>query len=123
MIEDTEANQTYCVKKIPYQNFSVEPGAILEPLDPMGEGKCFDSGTVRVINGKRLKVWTCTGRQLWTYELKVTSPPCSSRMVLELNSERCEAGLLYSVAQNCCISLTGGEKLFVIVKVNMGACK
>ena len=119
-VVDTEPNETYCVKKIPYQNFTVEPGAKFEPVDPSGGLKCVDSG---MVNGLGLKVWTCTGKQLWTYELKITSPSCSSRMILETNTDHCQTGLGYSAAQNCCAPLAGGDSVSVIVKVNMGACK
>jgi hypothetical protein len=57
------------VEKIPYQNISVDPGTTFEVLDPKGELKCQDSGTV--VDDK--VVLTCTAKQLWTYDLKLTS--------------------------------------------------
>jgi len=68
-VKDTETGNTYCAEKIPYQNISVDPGTTFEALDPKGELKCQDSGTV--VNGKT--VLTCSGKQLWTYNLKLTS--------------------------------------------------
>lgn len=67
-VKDTEPGNTYCVEKIPYQNISVDPGTTFEALDPKGELKCQDSGTV--VDGKM--VLTCTAKQLWTYDLKLT---------------------------------------------------
>ena len=67
------------MEKIPYQNISVMPGTTFESLDPKGELKCQDSGTV--VDGKN--VITCTGKQLWTYELKFTNSACP-RMLLRL---------------------------------------
>jgi hypothetical protein len=67
-VKDTEPGNTYCVEKIPYQNISVDSGTTFEALDPKGELKCQDSGTV--VDGKT--VLTCTGKQLWTYDLKLT---------------------------------------------------
>lgn len=67
-VKDTEPGNTYCVEKIPYQNISVDPGTTFEALDPKGELKCQDSGTV--VDGKN--ILTCTGKQLWTYDLKLT---------------------------------------------------
>ena len=76
-VKETVANETYCVQKIPYQNISVEPGTTFEALDPKGELKCQDSGTV--VDGKT--VLTCTGKQLWTYDLKLTSSSGGSKTI------------------------------------------
>ena len=76
-VKDTEASETYCVEKIPYQNISVDPGTTFEALDPKGELKCQDSGTV--VNGKT--VLTCSGKQLWTYDLKLTSSSGGSKTI------------------------------------------
>ena len=73
-VKDTAAEETYCVEKIPYQNISVVPGTTFESLDPTGELKCQDSGTV--VDGKN--VLTCTGKELWTYELKLTNSACAA---------------------------------------------
>jgi len=122
-LKDTAPNETYCVKKIPYQNFSVEPGAKFESLDPASGLMCFDSGGTREVNGRKLKIWACTSKPLWTSALKVTTPACGLRMILKLDPSRCPVGLMYSAAQNCCISLVGNNALSVTIKVNMGACK
>jgi hypothetical protein len=76
-VKDTEPTNTYCVEKIPYQNISVDPGTTFETLDPKGELKCQDSGTV--VGGKT--VLTCTGKQLWTYDLKLTSSSGGSKTI------------------------------------------
>ena len=76
-VQDTVASETYCVQKIPYQNISVDSGTTFEALDPKGELKCQDSGTV--VDGKT--VLTCTGKQLWTYDLKLTSSSGGSKTI------------------------------------------
>jgi hypothetical protein len=93
-VKDTAADKTYCVEKIPYQNISVMPGTTFEILDPTGELKCQDSGTV--VDGKN--VITCTGKELWTYELMFTNSACAA------NGIRCRAELLRP-PRRCCYRL------------------
>jgi hypothetical protein len=116
-VNDTDAANTFCVQKIPYQNISVMPGTTFESLDPKGELKCQDSGTV--VNGKN--VITCTGKQLWTYELKLTNSSCAAN-TLATGSGKCQDGSGYDAAQNCCAPLTTGGAGSVTIKVNIGAC-
>jgi hypothetical protein len=116
-IKDSEPTDTYCVEKIPYQNFSVDPGTTFESLDPKGELKCQDSGTV--VDGKN--IITCTGKQLWTYELKFTNTACAAAN-LATGTGQCQEGLGYDAAQNCCAPLASGDAGSVTIKVNMGAC-
>jgi len=116
-VKDTVANTTYCVEKIPYQNISVMPGTTFKSLDPKGELKCQDSGTV--VDGK--SVITCTGKQLWTYQLKFTNSACAANTLATGNGQ-CQDGLGYDAAQNCCAPLTAADAGSVTIKVNMGAC-
>jgi hypothetical protein len=116
-VKDTEADSTYCVEKIPYQNIFVAPGTTFETLDPSGELKCQDSGTV--VDGKN--VVTCTAKELWTYELKFTNSACAAS-ALATGTGQCQEGLGYDAAQNCCAPLTAGDAGSVTIKVNMGAC-
>lgn len=85
---DTVAAETYCVTKIPYQNLLLDPGITFESQDPSGELKCADSGTD--VDGKN--VITCTGKELWTYELKLTDTANSSSTVIKVNIGACPAG-------------------------------
>lgn len=115
-VSDTEALNTYCVEKIPYQNVLLEPGTTFEALDPRGELKCLDSG--RVVDGKN--VITCHGKELWTYELKLTNTACSAG--LQAGSGQCADGQGYDAANNCCAPVTNGAGGSVTIKVNIGAC-
>ncbi|MBK9209641.1 MAG: hypothetical protein IPL71_15600 [Anaerolineales bacterium] len=116
-VTDTVASDTFCVEKVPYQNISVEPGTTFESLDTSGELKCQDSGTV--VDGK--SVITCSGKELWTYELKFTNSACAAG-ALTTGTGQCQDGLGYDAAQNCCAPLTGGDAGSTIIKVNIGAC-
>lgn len=116
-VKNTEGVDTFCVEKIPYQNISVPPGTTFETLDPKGELKCQDSGTV--VDGKN--VITCTGKELWTYELKFTNSACAAN-ALATGTGQCQDGLGYDAAQNCCAPLTAADAGSVTIKVNMGAC-
>jgi hypothetical protein len=116
-VKDIEAANTFCVEKIPYTNISLAPGTTFEALDPKGELKCKDSGTV--VNGKN--IITCTGKQLWTYDLKVTNTSCASNS-LATGTGQCPDGSGYDTAQNCCAPLTNDGGGSVTIKVNMGAC-
>jgi hypothetical protein len=116
-VKDVEASNTFCVEKIPYTNINVMPGTTFESLDPSGELKCQDSGTV--VDGKN--VITCTGKQLWTYELKFTNSACAANS-LTTGTGQCQDGLGYDAAQNCCAPLAATGAGSVTVKVNMGAC-
>ena len=114
---DTEVTKTYCVEKIPYQNILVPPGTAFETLDTSGDFKCKDSGTVE--GGKT--VLTCTGKQLWAYELKLTNTACSAS-ALTTGTGQCQDGLGYDAAQNCCAPLPSGDSGSVTIKVNIGDC-
>ena len=116
-VKDTETVNTFCVEKIPYQNISITPGTTFEALDPKGELKCEDSGTV--VDGKT--VITCTGKQLWTYELKFTNSACSAS-ALTTGTGQCQDGSGFDSANNCCAPLSAANAGSVTIKVNMGAC-
>jgi hypothetical protein len=119
-LTDTEANNTYCVTKIPYQNIMAPAGTIFEPISKEGDPEffpliCDDSGTV--VDG--LNVFSCRGAELWTYDLKITPAGCGAS--LQTGTAQCAEGQGYDAAQNCCAPVTGGGGS-VTIKVNMGAC-
>lgn len=121
-VTDTVPTETYCVKKVPYVNILAPVGTIFEPLPKSGDPKdypliCDDSKTD--VDGKR--VFTCRGAELWTYDLKVTNPGCSSAG-LQTGTTMCPADQGYDAANNCCAPLAAGNGGSVMIKVNMGAC-
>jgi len=115
---DTEVQKTYCVEKVPYQNIMVAPGTAFESLDTSGDFKCKNSGTV--VDGKT--VITCTGKNLWAYQLKLINTACSVSALMT-GASQCQEGLGYDAAQNCCAPLTGGDSGSVTIKVNLGSCE
>jgi hypothetical protein len=115
-VTDTDVTNTYCVEKHPYQNISLPPGTTYEVLDTSGEFKCADSGTV--VDGKT--VISCTGKQLWTYELKLTNTSCGATN-LATGTGQCQDGYGFDSAQNCCAPVNSSPASTTI-KVNIGAC-
>jgi len=114
---DVAAINTYCSEKVPYQNIFLDPGTAFEPVDASGELKCKDSGTV--VKGKR--VISCTGKPLWTYELKLTNIACGATH-LATGTGQCQEGFGYDAAQSCCVPVNAANNASVTVKVNIGAC-
>lgn len=82
VLADTNPVDTYCVEKIPYQNILLEPGVNFEITDSSGELKCADSGTD--VDGKN--VITCTGKELWTSDLKIVSSSGSGTMKVNMGA-------------------------------------
>ena len=116
-MQEIAGDKNYCVEKIPYQNIAIAPGTTFESLDPTGEFKCQDSGTV--VDGKN--IITCTGKQLTAYQLKFTNSSCGAS-ALATGTGQCQEGQGYDAAQNCCAPLTDTSAGSVTIKVNMGAC-
>jgi hypothetical protein len=116
-VSDTAALNTYCVLKVPYQNILLDPGTTFESLDPQGELQCADSGTQ--VDGKN--VISCHGKELWTYELKLTNTACGGSS-LQAGTAQCADGQGYDAANNCCAPISNGEGGSVTIKVNIGAC-
>lgn len=122
-LQDTAANSTYCVKKVPWQNILAPAGTIFEPLPKPEDPKffplvCADSGT----RSGGLEVFTCRGGELWTYDLKITSPSCGDGANLQTGTTQCADGQGYDAANNCCAAPTSGDGGSVTIKVNIGAC-
>ncbi len=115
-LTDTDPTNTYCVEKYPYQNISLPQGTTYEVLDTSGDFKCADSGTV--VDGKA--VISCTGKELTTYELKLTNTACGASN-LQTGTGQCQDGFGYDAAQNCCapVNASGAS---TTIKVNIGAC-
>lgn len=116
-VQDTQADNTYCQKKIPYQNILVPDGTTWEVLDKSGDYSCADQNTF--IEGKR--VIACTGKELFSFQLKLTAPGCGGS-ILDTSSGQCQAGYGYDAGQQCCASVAAGDAGSVTITVNMGAC-
>lgn len=122
-LQDTEANSTYCVKKVPWVNILAPAGTIFEPLPKSSDPEfyplvCGDSGTV--VDGQH--VFSCRGAELWTYDLKITAAACGGAADLQTGTAQCAEGQGYDAANNCCAVPDTGGGGSVTIKVNIGAC-
>jgi hypothetical protein len=111
-----EQHEIGCVQKIPYTNVLVPPNTQFEVMDKSGDFDCRDSGTT--VDGKM--VLTCYGKQLYSFDLKLTGAACGAS--LSANSDQCQQGYGYDSAQQCCAPLQAGETGSSTVQVNLGAC-
>jgi len=118
-VQDTIASETYCVKKIPYTNISVEPGTTFEVLDTSGDFSCADSGQ-KSADGKT--ILTCTGKELYAFDLKLTNPACTGS-TLTTGTGQCQEGFGFDAAQGCCAPVASNANAgSVTIKVNLGGC-
>ena len=115
-VRDTAAAERYCVEKAPYENILIDAGVTFEVLEPQYL-TCTDNGTV--VDGKR--VIECRGVEGWASKVKFTNSACSAK-TLAVGTGKCQEGLGYDAAQNCCAPLTTGDVGSVIITVNMGIC-
>jgi len=116
-VTDTEATDTYCVEKIPYQNILVPDGTTWEVLDTSGDFTCTDQATF--VDGKR--VIACSGKELFAFQLKLTNPACGGGN-LATGTGQCQEGFGFDAAQQCCAPVGAGDAGSVTITVNMGAC-
>jgi hypothetical protein len=114
---NAEQIQLDCVKKVPYTNVLVPPGSAFEVVDKSGAFICNESGVVT--NGK--KVITCRGKELFTFDLKLTNPSCDSA-ALATGTGKCQEGYGYDAAQQCCSLITTGGSSSTTVKVQLAGC-
>lgn len=106
-----------CVDKIPYTNVLVPADTQFEVVDKSGNFNCTDSGTV--VNGKT--VLTCRGKQLYTFDLKLSGSACGAAN-LTTGTGQCQAGYGYDSAQQCCAPVSGDTAGSTTVQVNLGGC-
>ena len=114
---NAEQIQLDCVKKVPYTNVLVPPGSTFEVVDKTGAFICNDTGVV--VNGK--KVVICHGKELYTFDLKLTNPSCDSA-ALATGTGQCQEGYGFDPAQQCCSLITTGSTSSTTVKVQLAAC-
>lgn len=113
-VKDTVASDRYCVDKVPYQNILVDKGVTFEVLEPENL-TCADNGSMA--KGKR--VIECRGKPAWKTQVKFTNTACGASN-LQAGSDKCQEGMGYDAANNCCAPLSNDAS--TIITVNMGAC-
>ena len=108
----------YCINKVPYAIMSVPVGTTYESLDP--EMECVDdvvSGTMRI---------TCssvTGKELWSYDLRVCNGACSAPAALQTGTGQCPEGYGYDPTSMCCAQpAPAGSDGCTTYRVDIGAC-
>ncbi len=101
-----------CVMKIPYTSVSIPEGAAFESINP--SLKCAIETTS---DGK--SIVACTGRQLYSYDLKVCVPP----VVANEDLNKCSADSVFLSANQCCAPIPADGAGCTIFKVDLRACQ
>ncbi|CAG0956629.1 eukaryotic-like serine/threonine-protein kinase [Anaerolineales bacterium] len=101
-----------CVDKNPYTVLSIPEGATFEPLDSK-----LSCRLERTSNGK--STISCGGPQLYSYNLKVCVPP----VVDSADAGKCDQGLTFDSANQCCITTPPDGAGCAIFKVDLKACQ
>jgi len=101
-----------CVQKFPYTAISIPEGATFESLDP--ELVCVKETTS---NGK--SIISCTGRQSFSYKLKVCVPP----VVSSVDSGKCDQGAIFESANQCCLAVPSDGAGCTLFKVDLRSCQ
>jgi serine/threonine protein kinase len=100
-----------CVSKIPYTSITIPEGATFESLDPK-----MSCNKERTSNGTT--TISCTGQQLFSYNLKVCVPPVVSSEDLG----KCDQNGIYDSTNQCCLAIPADGAGCKIFKVDIRAC-
>lgn len=101
-----------CVQKIPYTAISIPEGATFESLKPQ-----FSCALEATSNGK--SVISCTGQQLFSFDIKVCTPPAVS----SADSGKCGQGSTFNSANQCCLVTPPNGAGCTIFKVDLRGCQ
>ena len=106
-----EETNKVCVTKIPYTALRITEGSTYEALDPAL--KCNEE-----LTKDGFTVISCTGQQLFSYQLKVCKPPKLSNEDLA----QCSTGSTFSLANQCCVAAPPEEAGCITFKVDIRGC-
>jgi len=114
----TMLDNKYCIKKVPYAIMSVAAGTTYESQDT--DMQCVDQmhsdGTMRV------SCHSITGKQLWSYQLKVCNSACSAP-TLQTGTGQCPEGYGYDSFDSCCAApVPASSDGCTMYQVDLGAC-
>jgi serine/threonine-protein kinase len=101
-----------CVRKVPYTSISIPEGATFEPLNP--DFSCAEESTS---NGKT--IISCTGQQLFSFNLKVCVPP----VVSSADAGKCDPNSTFDSANQCCVVTPPDGAGCTIFKVDLRGCQ
>ena len=107
-----KATDKLCVAKIPYTAVTIPDGATFASLNP--KLTCTKESTK---NGKT--VISCTGQQLFSYNLKVCVPP----VVSNADSGKCTQSNTFNAANQCCLPTPPDGAGCTVFKVDLRACQ
>ena len=109
----------YCIERVPYAIMSAPAGTTYESQDL--DMECVD----QMHNDGNLRI-TChsiSGKDLWSYDLKVCNSSCSATS-LEMGTGQCPEGYGYNVANECCSApAPSGSDGCTIYRVDLGVCQ
>ena len=115
----TMLDNKYCIERVPYAIMSAPAGTTYESQDP--DMECVD----QMHNDGNLRI-TChsiSGKDLWSYDLKVCNSSCSATS-LEMGTGQCPEGYGYSAANQCCSApAPSGSDGCTIYRVDLGVCQ
>jgi serine/threonine protein kinase len=105
-----------CVTKIPYTSISIPEGATFESVDPSNSPE-FTCAIADTRDG--ISIVACTGKQVYSYNLKVCVPP----VVSSADSGKCAQNAIFDSANQCCIPPSSDGAGCTIFKVDLRSCK
>jgi hypothetical protein len=100
-----------CTEKKPYTVVSIPEGATIEPLNP--KLICTKESSS---NGRTLI--SCTGPELFSYDLKVCVPP----VVSDADLNKCAQDSIYDTANQCCVAVPPTGAGCTTFKVDLKGC-
>lgn len=101
-----------CITKIPYTALRIPEGATFTPLNPAL--KCTEEAT-----RDGYTVISCTGKQLFSYDLKV----CKRPPLPEADLAKCSVDSTFDPANGCCAAAPPEDAGCTIFKVDIRACQ
>ncbi len=107
-----EATDKVCITKIPYTTVKIPEGATFIPADPAL--KCRPE-----VTRDGYTLISCTGQQLFSYDLKVCKPPPLSQTDLA----QCPANATFDPRNACCAAVPPEDAGCTIFKVDIRACQ
>jgi hypothetical protein len=111
-----EERDRHCTKKIPYTFLVIPPGSTWEPVE--SGLQCGDEG----VRGG-MQMISCTGQNLYSYDLKVCNSTCSAGATLMAGTAQCPDGYGYHPAGNCCWPMPAPDFGCKVYTVNIGTCE
>jgi len=104
-----------CIKKVPYTTISIPRDATFESLRD-GFSCIKESETENKV------LISCTGQQLFSFDLKVCNPQTVPTPVSQADAGRCAQGTNFDAANQCCVAPPAEDASCTICQVDLRAC-